>query len=316
MRKKGVLLLVIAILIFILTEINLFSKQLIVTLKANVFPYSSILYLKDIASVYSQYPSVKRKAERILISRGVLPKEITKKEVELKLYGSGFTDFSVVGAQKVRIIQGKEISQLKRIKKLVENYIRKKYSFAKRIEIKFTKLPELYIEEGSRIKIEPFPVSGFTQTQLFKVHSIKNSKIISTGFLQVKVRVWAMMPVSKRYILKGERIKNSDFQHELRELTSSNWRFVRSEKLLVSKIARYSIREGEVLREELLSSPYLVRRGERVYVYVKFKGIKVVLSGISLDDGRLGERVRVKNEKSGKILYGIVSSKRRVEVSV
>ncbi len=304
-------------LFLLLVSFNLMaSPQLIVTLKAEFIPYGSFIYLKDIAKVYSPYPSLKRRAEAILIAKGILPSEIGRKEIELKLYGNGFSNFSIVGAQKVKIIKGKELLKLKEIKSMVLEYLHKKYSFAKKIEVQFLRLPALYIEKGSSVRIQPFPMVGFTPTQLFKVQSIKDSKVLSTDFLQVKLKVWAMMPVAKRFIFKGERITENDFYYELRELTSSNWRFVKDKKALISKIARYSIKEGEVLRHELLTSPYLVRRGERVYVYVNFKGIRVVVSGISLDNGRLGERVRVKNEKSGKILYGKVLSKDKVEVSV
>ncbi len=312
LKSRGVI-----IAIFVLLSPLLFSKtQLIVSLKANCTPKGSILYLKDIAKVYSQYPSVKRKAENILIARGIIPSKIERKDVELKLYGNGFLQFRVVGAPFVNIVKGEKLEVLNSVKLKIQNYIRKKYRFAEKIEIKFQRLPDIYFSKGCSLKVFPVPVSGFLNTQLFKVQSIKGGTILSTGFVQVFIRVYAMIPVAKRFILKGERIKEGDFNYELREINSSNFRFIRNKSSIINKIARVSIREGEVIRKELVISPYLVRRGERVSVFLNYRGIRIRAEGIAIDSGRLGERVRVKNERSGKILFCTVFGKGKVEVSV
>jgi flagella basal body P-ring formation protein FlgA len=62
------------------------------------------------------------------------------------------------------------------------------------------------------------------------------------------------------------------------------------------------IRPQQVLNNDLLISPWLVRRGEKVVMHAESGEIHAAIEAVALEDGRLGMRVRVKNPSSGKII--------------
>jgi flagella basal body P-ring formation protein FlgA len=65
-----------------------------------------------------------------------------------------------------------------------------------------------------------------------------------------------------------------------------------------------------------LEEPLLVVRGKDVTAIVSVSGMHVTLTGQALDNGRMGETVRVKNKASGKIITGEVIGHRMVEVRI
>lgn len=67
------------------------------------------------------------------------------------------------------------------------------------------------------------------------------------------------------------------------------------------------IRPHQVLNNDLLISPWLVRRGNKVVMHAQSGEIHATTEAVALEDGRLGMRVRVKNPRSGKIIEAQVT---------
>ena len=78
--------------------------------------------------------------------------------------------------------------------------------------------------------------------------------------------------------------------------------------------AKRRTRSQQVLTQDMLVSPWLVRRGERVTVTANHGDIHASTEGEALQDGRKGMVIRVKNAASGKVIEakvtaaGVVSS--------
>lgn len=78
--------------------------------------------------------------------------------------------------------------------------------------------------------------------------------------------------------------------------------------------AKRRIRAHQALTQEMLTSPWLVRRGERVVMQARHGAIQANTEGEALADGRKGDVIRVKNVTSGTVIeaqvtgIGVVSS--------
>ena len=78
--------------------------------------------------------------------------------------------------------------------------------------------------------------------------------------------------------------------------------------------AKRRIRAHQALTQEMLTSPWLVRRGERVAMQARHGAIQANTEGEALADGRKGDVIRVKNVTSGTVIeaqvtgIGVVSS--------
>jgi flagella basal body P-ring formation protein FlgA len=84
----------------------------------------------------------------------------------------------------------------------------------------------------------------------------------------------------------------------------------------IGKITKRSFQPNELINPALLEAPKLVRRGERVTVVAEIDGIEVRMKGKALTDGASGDRVRVKNVSSKKIVEGTVIGANMVKVTI
>ncbi|MCC6201968.1 MAG: flagellar basal body P-ring formation protein FlgA [Gammaproteobacteria bacterium] len=79
-------------------------------------------------------------------------------------------------------------------------------------------------------------------------------------------------------------------------------------------VARRAFAAGMVLHSRLVQPPAIVRRGEQVRIAADNPTISVVAAGMALRDGRLGERIPVRNLSSERIIEGTVAASGIVRV--
>ncbi|MCX7905466.1 MAG: flagella basal body P-ring formation protein FlgA [Elusimicrobiales bacterium] len=86
-------------------------------------------------------------------------------------------------------------------------------------------------------------------------------------------------------------------------------------KFLGRKAKRF-INKGECITETVLYEKYDVRVGENLKAYLKFGNIKIGLKVISLNNTKIGNRIRVFNKDSGKVFEGVLNENREVEINI
>jgi flagella basal body P-ring formation protein FlgA len=66
--------------------------------------------------------------------------------------------------------------------------------------------------------------------------------------------------------------------------------------------AKRRIRAGQTLTPSLLAQPLAVKRGQPVRIVASHDGIEASTNGEALGDGQMGEVIRVRNVRSGKVI--------------
>ena len=84
---------------------------------------------------------------------------------------------------------------------------------------------------------------------------------------------------------------------------------------IVGYETRYPVRAYEVVSSNKIQMPKLVKTGESVTIISKFKGIAVRASGTALTDGVKGDRIRVRNHSSKRIIEGYIDSPSTVVIN-
>jgi flagella basal body P-ring formation protein FlgA len=56
------------------------------------------------------------------------------------------------------------------------------------------------------------------------------------------------------------------------------------------------------VRSSHIKAPQVVRRGDRVILEASTAGISVVTTGTALANGKVGEQIQVRNEKSARVV--------------
>lgn len=122
----------------------------------------------------------------------------------------------------------------------------------------------------------------------------------------VPVRVSMSLPLvtANRSLTRGEIINPSDLTISMIELNAYRRQGFDSEKNLIGAKLKRNIRLGDVIERGDIC---VVCRNEKVIIKAVKGELTITTKGTSLSDGSIGDQVRVKNDKSKRIIEGIVT---------
>ena len=76
-----------------------------------------------------------------------------------------------------------------------------------------------------------------------------------------------------------------------------------------------SIDINEILTEKSVDRPTLMRRGAPVTLIYETGALRVESPGLTVEPGKIGDTIQVKNPSSGKLVRGVVIDERSVRVN-
>ena len=132
----------------------------------------------------------------------------------------------------------------------------------------------------------------------------KNQKSSNLDLMQ---RVIIVRPVSRGDFLASEDLG-------LQTLSRSGGSGFTNIEELVGRRAKKSLRAGLVLHDRHLQPDWMVQAKQTVSVVNNTGGIQVTTAGIALENGRLGDLVKVKNLSSNSILHGFVAGTKKISI--
>lgn len=133
-------------------------------------------------------------------------------------------------------------------------------------------------------------------------------------YVPVEARVRAPVAVAVRDLPRGVVLAPADLRLERRELSRLPWGHAGSADELAGRILRRPLRSGEPVPPSATAAAPLVRTGDRVVIEAGSGALSVRLDGVALVDGGAGDRVRVRNLNSSRILDARVTGEGRVHV--
>ena len=158
----------------------------------------------------------------------------------------------------------------------------------------------------------------YSNRVIVKVHLYADGQCVDLA-VPVEITIQKPVWVLRNAIMPGQLIERSDVALENRDvsiqlpnlvsLPSSEW---------PQYAARIPLRPGDLLDRRQVVIPPDVRRNEEVWVTLKCdKGFEIKLMGIALDEGRIGQTVRVQNRLNREKYYTArVVKKNHVEVNI
>ncbi len=188
-------------------------------------------------------------------------------------------------------------------------------------------------EDGPELQIPRQAFSGFPEPQnqvhfrarsvnsdlherriSVEVEAINRSRVLARRTFLFPWRTSEMVVVPKRTIKKGEMIRSEDLQIKKIELGAEAEEYALSIDQLLGHIAKRRLDKNHPVRKRQLSRPTVVKRGEPVVVQRRIGGMKLTMKGEAVQDGTIGQYVKIINPSSKRILTGKVIDHGVVEV--
>lgn len=134
-------------------------------------------------------------------------------------------------------------------------------------------------------------------------------------FTQAALNIASEYPVLKIDLSRGTVITPEMLEYRRGPMHQLPRNALREEAEIVGKAASRDLRRGEPTQRSQLRAVWLVKRSERVEITAPGTGFSITRSGIALDNGSLGERIRIRLE-DGKQITAKVTQRKRLEVSL
>jgi flagella basal body P-ring formation protein FlgA len=134
-------------------------------------------------------------------------------------------------------------------------------------------------------------------------------------WVKAEIRVFDEVVVSSSPLANHELVDAQNVRLERRDVSALNSRPFKRVEDVAGQQATRAIEVNEILTQKSLDRPTLMRRGSLVTLVYETDALRVESPGLTVEPGRVGDAIQVKNPSSGKMLRGVVVDERTVRVN-
>lgn len=135
-----------------------------------------------------------------------------------------------------------------------------------------------------------------------------------TVYLRATVHRYREVAVLRNALARDAAIGAADVDFVRKDIAELRGGYLSDPTQILDSRAKRALPAGTVLAPGLLTAPRLVRRGQEVLIRSGDGVLAVQMSGEALADGEEGQRIRVRNSRSRRIVEGRVVAPGVVEV--
>jgi flagella basal body P-ring formation protein FlgA len=151
----------------------------------------------------------------------------------------------------------------------------------------------------------------FTATVTAPADHPSPTSLVVTGRVYKVIEV----PVLNRRVPKGETITMDDIDWIKLVATKVRRNIIVDEARLLGKTPRRGLRAGQPIRNGDVRAPIVVAKGSLVTMILKTRNMVLTSRGRAIENGALGDTVRVLNTQSKSVVEAVVAGANRVTVS-
>lgn len=137
-----------------------------------------------------------------------------------------------------------------------------------------------------------------------------------TVYVPVRVQDNLSVVVLARPLARGETITADALQLREQDTAQLPYGYLTDPQQAIGRVARRSLAPGNALTPDALESPRAIKRGQLVTLLGHAGSVEVRADGKALGDAGAGERVRVENSASRRVVEGVARDSGVVEVNL
>ena len=123
-------------------------------------------------------------------------------------------------------------------------------------------------------------------------------------YVPVLIQVFREVAVAARGIPANACLSHTDIRMIKMDISRAAGGYITDPELIVGKQLTRPVQYGQPLTQHVLKAPVAVRRGDKVQLLSKSPAFQVSMEGESLMNGAVGDRIRVRNLRSKRIIEG------------
>lgn len=115
-------------------------------------------------------------------------------------------------------------------------------------------------------------------------------------------------------VQKGEKYSEEKVQVDTKLIYST----VNSNNLEISEktIFNKNLLAGTKLQKSDLEENAIIRKDDKIFIELKMGGMTISDRGVALTNGDMGQKIQVKNARSGKVVEGVITAEKTVTIEI
>jgi len=281
------------------------------------------IFLGDIADI-SAPDLIKQRLNKITLGFAPRPghfRVFNGKYLKARIESDKLGSLSVFVPDKVYIKRKERLIPRKKLEKIFTNYI------SQRIARNKFKIRNFSIRGLGVYPDENLSLTVCDNNNNNNNNNNRNIKGRTTVYVRVRangrnygrislsgwVDVFDTVICASKNLERGTVLTLNDVRREKLNISKFSGNYFTDSKGILGKVLKTELARGRCITSDMVKNPPLVHRGDIVKMVAVSGCLKIVTSGIAKSDGRLNEQIRVKNIRSGRVVYAKVKGKSRVD---
>lgn len=305
------------------TVLNAFAgDKSIVQVQTHATVSDATIYLGKIAEVQCADSRMKERLEQLEIGRSPLPGQsryIQTDSIEARLKQADLdadqVDIRSKGPVKITRVYNEFSS--KQIRTAVRKFIQAHAPWGE----KQLNIRSIYCKQDLRLppgrislNVSAPKHTDWMGSVPFLVHVAVNGQAVKKISVPANIEVWSEVVVSAKPLGRNQPVNRSDIRTERMNLARVPADAVLNAEQVLGRRTNRAIAANSIIRSDQVEMPPVVRRGDVIQLLAESGNLKISTRGIAKEDGRPGERVRISNLRSHKIVYGQIIDARTARV--
>jgi len=195
-------------------------------------------------------------------------------------------------------------------------------NIGKQIETYILNLPEMHRNNDTAIKVNTIDRRlKLAHCDQLKFNLASGSHLVGKTSIRVictEPKAWSFYVTANisRYdniyiangsLNRGHIIRESDVYKSRKDLAKLPFGYITNPADVIGKQLKRHVQAGRILSPSQLINPIVIKRGEIISLQSKSSGFAISMKGTAMSNGAIGDRIRVKNSSSKRIVEGTIS---------
>lgn len=284
------------------------------------------ILLGSIANISCQDPQ--RYEQLVHMNLGYLGRPGTKRVLSdyvlrLKIRASGVDTSNISWSipKEVTVVRASQTLTGQRLGEIAEEAVKKQVLASgekRKWKLKILGTPRDMVLPPGKLTFEtdlPFGVRYSAPTLVYIYIKVKGQPE-GRAICRVQLDVYGDVVTVAHFVKANEVLTMQDLRVVSKPINNNGTLYITDPQQAIGRFSYYPLEPGEILRDDILAKPIIIKIGSRIYIRAQQGPIVAQAEGIAQSNGRKDEYIKVKNVRTGAILSGKVIDSHTVEVDM
>jgi len=212
-------------------------------------------------------------------------------------------------------LYAQEYQSINSIQTAITQFIEVNIDTTQEYEIKVNKLDSRLKLANCSIPVEAYSNDKQIKAGIFSIGVRCNGKQKWSLFHSAKLTVYINVLTLKQALKRNTVISQNNIVLVKKSASKLRHGYFTNYQQIKNQLTTRNLRAGTILQPLHVTHPQLIKKGERVTIHAFSPSFSIKMSGKALMSGSLGEKIRVKNNKSKKVIEGTITKAGTVSVN-